>query len=49
MSECSWHPSKDEVKHILEELRPIIAEVARREEADLQARVATTPDRFASR
>lgn len=27
----TWAPSKDEVAHIREELRPIIAEIARRD------------------
>ena len=40
MSESSWHPSQDEVRHILEELRPIIAEVARREEEALREEMA---------
>jgi len=33
----SWHPSKDEVAHILEEMRPIISELARRDEDVLKA------------
>ena len=33
----SWHPSKDEVSHILEELRPLINQLARRDEATLAA------------
>jgi hypothetical protein len=32
---ATWHPSKDEVDRIREELRPIIAELSRREEAAL--------------
>ena len=32
-----WHPSKDEVARILDEMRPIIAEMSRREEAALRA------------
>lgn len=31
----AWHPSKDEVDRIREEMRPIIAELARKEEAAL--------------
>jgi hypothetical protein len=26
-----WHPSKDEVQHIREELRPLISQLARRD------------------
>ena len=33
----TWHPSKDEIAHIREELRPIIAEMARRDEQELAA------------
>lgn len=37
MSECetAWHPSKDEVDHIRDELRPLISQMARRDEATL--------------
>jgi hypothetical protein len=31
----SWHPSKDEVAHILAELRPVISRLADRQEAVL--------------
>ena len=31
----SWHPSKDEVAHILDELRPVISRLADRQEAVL--------------
>ncbi|MCU1377086.1 MAG: hypothetical protein JWN29_69 [Acidimicrobiales bacterium] len=31
----SWHPSKDEVDHIREELRPLISALARRDTATL--------------
>jgi Zn-finger protein len=40
MSDCPWHPSKDEVAHILDELRPIIAEDARRETEALRGEIA---------
>jgi len=40
MSESQWHPSKDEVAHILDELRPIIAEDARREGEALREEMA---------
>ncbi|MCU1375718.1 MAG: hypothetical protein JWO68_3004 [Actinomycetia bacterium] len=30
-----WHPSKDEVQHIREELRPLLAQLARRDQATL--------------
>jgi hypothetical protein len=40
MSDREWHPSKDEVAHILEELRPIIREMARREDEALRDEVA---------
>ena len=33
----SWHPSKDEVAHILEEMRPIIRDLAKRDEDVLKA------------
>jgi hypothetical protein len=33
----TWSPSKDEVAHIREELRPIIDEIARRDEQTLAA------------
>ena len=33
----AWHPSKDEVADIREELRPIIAELARRDTQALAA------------
>ena len=33
----TWAPSKDEVAHIREELRPIIAEIARRDSLELAA------------
>ena len=33
----TWHPSKDEVAHILDELRPIISAFSRREESVLKA------------
>jgi hypothetical protein len=40
MSEhTTWLPSKDEVADIREELRPIIAEMARRDEAALAAEI----------
>jgi len=35
----TWHPSKDEVDLIRQEMRPIIAEIARRDEAALAAEV----------
>ena len=42
MSEPTWQPSKEEVARILDEMRPIITELVRREEeslsADLRAR-----------
>ena len=34
MSECSdtnWHPSAEEVRHIRDELRPLISQLARRD------------------
>lgn len=34
--EC-WHPSKDEVAHILDEMRPIISQLARRDEDAMKA------------
>ena len=37
MDHESWHPSKDEVAHILDEMRPIISELARRDEDALKA------------
>lgn len=40
MSDFEWHPSKDEVAHIVAELRPLISRMARREEAALRAEVA---------
>jgi len=30
-STLDWHPSKDEVQHIREELRPLITQLARRD------------------
>jgi hypothetical protein len=39
MIDRDWHPSKDEVAHIIEELRPLITEMARREEEALRAEV----------
>ena len=33
----SWHPSKDEVAHILDEMRPIISQLARRDEDAMKA------------
>jgi Zn-finger protein len=40
MSDCEWHPSKDEVAHILDELRPIIREISRKENEALRDEVA---------
>jgi len=40
MSDCEWHPSKDEVAHILDELRPIISEMSRKENEALRDEVA---------
>lgn len=31
----SWHPSEDEVRHIREELRPLLCRLARRDAATL--------------
>lgn len=35
LTTCDWHPDADEVKAILEELRPTIAECAMRDEERL--------------
>jgi hypothetical protein len=40
MSDCDWHPSKAEVAHILDELRPIISEMSRKENEALRDEVA---------
>jgi hypothetical protein len=32
-----WHPSHDEVEHILEELRPLLTQLARRDSFTLNA------------
>lgn len=34
-STASWHPSKDEVAHILDELRPVIIRLAARDAATM--------------
>ena len=40
MCDFEWHPSKDEVAHIVKELGPLLTEMSRREEAALRAEVA---------
>ncbi len=35
--DTSWHPTKDEVEHIREELRPLITQFARRDSEVLTA------------
>jgi hypothetical protein len=30
LNETSWHPSEDEVRHIRDELRPLISQLAHR-------------------
>jgi hypothetical protein len=33
--DTSWHPSEDEVRHIRDELRPLLSQLARRDTSTL--------------